>query len=150
MYVYNKALINRDFGPYGKYLFWHSRRMGLTAFGPYALNVKTNVSSYGPRARLIRAYDERTCKSNPAGENSSFTFTVSVKSVPLYHFKLAYVVLLRLSKNFSDPTSKNGEISRFNLQSHFYQPWNSVAVYCWIRIQSFKRFSFCFNRVYNS
>ena len=48
--------VNWHFGPYGKYLFWHSRRMDLTAFGPYALNVRTNISSYGPRARLIRAY----------------------------------------------------------------------------------------------
>ena len=31
--------------------------MDLTAFGPYALNVRTNISSYGPRARLIRAYN---------------------------------------------------------------------------------------------
>ena len=30
--------------------------MDLTAFGPYALNVRTNISSYGSRARLIRAY----------------------------------------------------------------------------------------------
>ena len=56
LWVYNKALINRDIGPYGKYLFWRSRRMDLTAFGPYALNVRINISSYGPRARLIRAY----------------------------------------------------------------------------------------------
>ena len=28
----------------------------LTAFGPYTLNVKTNISSYGPRAQLIRTY----------------------------------------------------------------------------------------------
>ena len=35
----------------------------------------------------------RTCEPNPAGENSSFIFTVGVKSVPLYHFKLAYVVI---------------------------------------------------------
>ena len=33
-----------------------TRRMDLTAFAPYALNVRTNISSYGPRARLIRAY----------------------------------------------------------------------------------------------
>ena len=56
IWVYNKALINRDLGPYEKYLFWRSRRMDLTAFGPYALNVRTNISSYGPRAPLIRAY----------------------------------------------------------------------------------------------
>ena len=30
--------------------------MDLTAFGPYALNLRTNISSYGPRPRLIRAY----------------------------------------------------------------------------------------------
>ena len=30
--------------------------MDLTAFGPYALNVRTNISSYGPRARLLKAY----------------------------------------------------------------------------------------------
>ena len=33
--------------------------MDLTAFGPYALNVRTNISSYGPRTRLIRAYYHR-------------------------------------------------------------------------------------------
>ena len=58
---------------------------------------------------------QRTCEANAAGENSSFIFTVSVKSVPVYHFKLAYVVIhVWLSKNFSKPTSKNGEIGRFN------------------------------------
>ena len=36
---------------------------------------------------------QRTCEANPVGENSSFIFIVCVKSVPLYHFKLAYVVL---------------------------------------------------------
>ena len=43
---------------------------------------------------------KKTCKANPAGKNSSFTFTVSVKSVPLYHFKLAYVVLHMAVKEF--------------------------------------------------
>ena len=38
-------------------------------------------------------FSQRTCYANQAGENSSFIFTVCVKSVPLYHFKLAYVVL---------------------------------------------------------
>ena len=36
---------------------------------------------------------KRTCEANEVDENSSFIFTVCVKSVPLYHFKLAYVVL---------------------------------------------------------
>ena len=39
-----------------------------------------------------RSAKERTREANPAGENSSFIFTDFVKSVPLYHFKLAYVV----------------------------------------------------------
>ena len=30
--------------------------------------------------------------ANQAGENSSFIFTVCVKSVPHYHFKVAYVM----------------------------------------------------------
>ena len=36
---------------------------------------------------------QRTCEPNAAGENSSFIFTVRVKSVPLCHFKFANVVL---------------------------------------------------------
>ena len=43
---------------------------------------------------------ERTCEANQAGENSSFIFTVCVKAVPLYHFKLAYVVLDMTVKEF--------------------------------------------------
>ena len=39
-------------------------------------------------------------KANQAGENSSFIFTVCVKSVPCYHFKLAYVVLQMAVKEF--------------------------------------------------
>ena len=31
--------------------------MDLTAFGPYALNVRTNIFSHGPRVQLIRAYE---------------------------------------------------------------------------------------------
>ena len=43
---------------------------------------------------------ERTCEANAVGENSSFTFTVCVRSVPRYHFKLAYVVLQMAVKEF--------------------------------------------------
>ena len=57
---------------------------------------------------------ERTCEANAAGENSSFIFTVCVKSVPLCHFKLAHVLYIWLSKKFSKHASKNGEIGRFN------------------------------------
>ena len=41
-----------------------------------------------------------TCEANPADENSSFIFIVCVKSVPLYHFKLAYVILHMAVKEF--------------------------------------------------
>ena len=40
-------------------------------------------------------------------------------SNPLYHFKLAFVVLHMAVKNFLTPTTINGEIDRFNLESHF-------------------------------
>ena len=33
----------------------------LTAFGPYALNARTNISSYGPQAQLLRAYSSMDC-----------------------------------------------------------------------------------------
>ena len=39
-----------------------------------------------------------TCEANAAGENSSFIFTVLVKSVPFYHFERAYVVLHKAVK----------------------------------------------------
>ena len=42
------------------------------------------------------------------------SFLVCVKFVPLYYFKLAYVVLHMTVKEFFKPTSKNGEIGRFN------------------------------------
>ena len=51
----------------------------------------------------------RTCEANAAGENSSF-ISQSVSNL-FHHFKLAYVVL---RKEFLKPTSKNGEIGRFN------------------------------------
>ena len=63
-----------------------------------------------------------TCEANAAGENSSFIFTVCVKSVRLRHFKLAYVFLHVAVKEFFKPTSKNGEIGRLfalYLQSSF-------------------------------
>ena len=42
---------------------------------------------------MAKTEAQRTCEANPAGENSSFIFTVSAKSVSLYHFKLAYAVV---------------------------------------------------------
>ena len=38
--------------------------------------------------------------ANQVGENSSFLFTVCVRSVPRYHFKLAYVILQMAIKEF--------------------------------------------------
>ena len=43
---------------------------------------------------------KRTCKAKPEGENSSFIFTVCVKSAPFYNFKLCYVVLHMAVKEF--------------------------------------------------
>ena len=57
-------------------------------------------------------------KANAVGENSSFIFTVCVKFVPLYHFKLARVFLHTAVKELLKPIYKNGEIGRFNVESH--------------------------------
>ena len=43
---------------------------------------------------------KRTCEANQAGENNSFIFIICLKSVPLHHFKLAYVVLHMAVKEF--------------------------------------------------
>ena len=45
-------------------------------------------------------HTKRTCEANQVSENSSFIFTVCVKSVQLYHFKLAYVVLHMAVRKF--------------------------------------------------
>ena len=58
---------------------------------------------------------ENTFEANLAGENSSLIFTVCVKSVPLYNFKLVHVVLQMAVKEFSEASSKNGEIGHFNV-----------------------------------
>ena len=50
------------------------------------------ASSKGNEIIWIKAL-KKACEVNPAGENSSFIFTVCVKSVPLYHDKLCYAVL---------------------------------------------------------
>ena len=55
-----------------------------------------------------------TCQANQAGENSSFIFTVCVKSVPRYPFKLAYVILQMAVKDFFETHFYNGEIGCFS------------------------------------
>ena len=47
----------------------------------------------GREACPIFLSPKRTYQNNQAGENSSFIFTVRVRSVPRYHFKLAHVIL---------------------------------------------------------
>ena len=54
--------------------------------GPWNRTIQASFSS-------LQEGSWRTCKANAAGENNSFIFTVCVKSVPRYHFKLAHVVL---------------------------------------------------------
>ena len=60
---------------------------------------KLRKSRYSPKGL---ATPKRACEANPAGENSS---------VPLYHFKLVYVVLRMAVKEASKPTSKNREMA---------------------------------------
>ena len=52
------------------------------------------------RDKINFSRNKITCEANPAGETSSFIFTVCVKSVTRYHFKLTYVVLYINVKEF--------------------------------------------------
>ena len=61
---------------------------------------------------------QRTHEADPAVENSSFIFTVCVKSVPLYHFKLAYVVLHMAVKEFFETCLQNGEIGQLSVSDY--------------------------------
>ena len=58
---------------------------------PDRVNYAEDSSNKWKTTEMINDFDQRTCEANPVGENSSFTFTACVKSVPLHHFKLAYV-----------------------------------------------------------
>ena len=84
---------------------------------------------------------ERTCEANPAGENSSFIFTVCVKSVSLCHFKHAYDSCL-CSSTYScqrfvlKPISKNGEICHFKFWSHF---WQTLKISCSVLPNSYPK-----------
>ena len=67
----------------------------------------TNILKYrldrqllSPMVFDVRCLTQRTCEANLAVENSSFIFTIRDKSVPLYHFKLAYIVLHMTVKKF--------------------------------------------------
>ena len=53
-----------------------------------------------PLLLMMREFLKMTCEANAAGENSSFIFTVDVKSIPHYHFKLAHVALHIAVKEF--------------------------------------------------
>ena len=59
-------------------------RMDLTAFGPYALNVRTDISSYGPRAQLIRAYCCLTKLSVRAKRSISHVFSMFIVPSPFF------------------------------------------------------------------
>ena len=50
------------------------------------------------------------------GENSSSIFTVDVKSVPLYHFTLAYVVLHMAIKEFFETHFHKWRVGRFKVR----------------------------------
>ena len=106
-------LLNDNFGDIAKFHFDNkkllvrkSRRLHFS-LSVNSLTQSHNHQKKGPVANH---------SSNQAGENSSFIFTVCVKSVPRYHFKLACVVLQMAVKEFFENhcTLKNGEIGCFN------------------------------------
>ena len=64
---------------------------------------------------------------------SSFIFTVCVRSVPCYHFKLAYIVSQMAAKEFFETPFKNGEIVFFNEA----EKWSFKSKICKPKISSF-------------
>ena len=65
---------------------------------------------------------QRTCEVNRMGENSSFIFTCYMKTVrlPVYDFKLVWVVLYPLPKNFfSEGFTNKNKIAMFYLEIPF-------------------------------
>ena len=78
-------------------------------------------------------------------KKSPFNFAISVKSVPLYHFKLSYVVLhMAVRELFETHFWKRQNRPVLIFRVIFDQPWKKVVVHHWIRIQGFKRFIFLF------
>ena len=49
----------------------------FTAFGPYALNIRANISLYGPQSRLIKVWYKTGCVVN------NKCFTISTKNETL-------------------------------------------------------------------
>ena len=74
------------------------RSLSLSAFLLIGFLTTSIRDSEEPRNSVT--FPKRTCYANQAGENSSFIFTVCVKSVPRYHFKLTYVILQMAVKEF--------------------------------------------------
>ena len=66
----------------------------------FSHTIKGKCSWRSIRAREALKENKSPCEANPAGENNSLIFTVCVKSVPLYHFKLSNVVLPMAVKEF--------------------------------------------------
>ena len=61
--------------------------------------------------------DQRTCEVNKMGENNSFICII--KTVPVYDFKLVWVVLHPLPKNFSEGFTNKSKTATFYLLSPF-------------------------------
>ena len=114
MQVYSKALINPDFVPYEKHLF-----------DPYALNVRTNICSYGPQARLLRAY-------------SIFNTLYSILCIQ--YSKLA----IRCSKLLIQYSTLCIQCSMFCIQGSIY----SVDIQCFIQYSIIKKMFLTFNIQY--
>ena len=78
--------------------------------------------------------------------SSSFMFTVCFKSVPFYHFKLAFVVLHMAVEEFFETHFQNWRNRQFNLESFLTNLENQLR--CTAEFVS--RFIFCFNCTYNN
>ena len=77
---------------------------------------------------LFSVFHQMTCEANSVGENSSFSFTVCVKSVPRYHFELAYVVLQMAIQQFL--------VFIFRVISADLEMLSNMKSTCWIFIHT--------------
>ena len=90
-----------------RYGFCKSLKMLLSVeVHSFCLKLSLGSLTIAEYRHLYLELELKDCEANPAGEYSSFIFTACVKSVPLYHFKLAFVVLHMFVKESFETTSK--------------------------------------------
>ena len=129
VWVYNKALINLEFGPYGKHLLWRH------AVRTVRHDITTNIFAYGPHSRLIRAYYlTPNCKLR-------FWWFISISYWAVHNSQVSKICIPQLPIVHHDHVSMHSiwrRLPRFTLLSFKINPkskcmsWSSkVITYDW-------------------